>query len=157
MSAHDIVNGWLAEIGSEVGTSLKLSPEGVCLLAFDEGIDVAVEVHDQGDIVHLHSQVCTVPGGTRRAALLEGALALNLFGQGTAGGTLGYDRETNTLVLYRGWRLDRLDSQAMADAIAAQVIAVGEVRDRLVEAGAGVCDSCGEDHPPGPCEFHIRG
>ena len=157
MSAHEVVNGWLAEIASEVGTSLKLSPEGVCVLAFDDGIDVTIEVHDEGDLVHLHSQVCAVSGGSGREALLERALALNLFNQGTAGATLGYDRDANTLVLYRRWAVDRLDGEAMADAIAGQVIAVGEVRDRLAEAGEGVCSTCGEEHPPGLHDFSIRG
>jgi hypothetical protein len=157
MSAQEVVNGWLAEIASEVGTPLRLSPEGVCVLAFDDGIDVTIEVHDEGDLVHLHSQVCPVAAGPGREALLERALALNLFQQGTSGATLGYDRDANALVLYRRWTLDRLDSEAMADAIAGQVIDVGEVRDRLSEAGAVFCSTCGEEHPPGLHDFGIRG
>lgn len=163
MSAREDVNGWLADIGSSVGQSLRLSPDGVCLLSFDDDIDVTLEVADGSDLVHLHSLVCTVSPGPGREALLERALTLNLFNQGTEGGSLGYDGDANSLVLYRGLALEQLDSEALADAIAGQVMATGEVRDRLfgMMPSGGRAEQTGrppeEEHPRGPSLFEIRG
>lgn len=163
MSAYEDVNGWLSELGSSVGQSLALSPDGVCQLAFDEDIEITLEVADETEVVHLHSRVCPVPAGPGREGLLERALTLNLFNQGTEGATLGYDGNTNSLVLYRSWAVDQLDSEALADAIAGHVMATGEVRDRLVgsmpppERAEHADRAPGEDHPHGPPLFEIRG
>lgn len=153
MSAREIVRECLGKLGAQSGLALDLD-DGVCAIAFEGGTECVVEAVDDTGLLLLHAEVVEVLDGSR-ARLMEEAMALNLYGLATEGGTLALDRGSNAIILSFARPAAGLDGEGFAILLAGFIETVERLRDRLFdldpkpEADQPDADSSvGDDHVP---------
>lgn len=98
MLFRETIDSWLAGLDAPAGTQLALDDAGAVGIALANGLVLTLEVEETG-MVHLHSGLRRLPADNTRGAMIEEALALNLFNRGTEGATLGLDRQSDSLVM----------------------------------------------------------
>jgi hypothetical protein len=100
MDALATVDGFLRQVGSQLGTSLGLDEDGRCALDCGSDPTCVVAVPEGGaDTVLFYAPLLAVPAAGDRVTLFERCLSLNLHGAGTDGCTLGYDDVSDEIVL----------------------------------------------------------
>ena len=98
METRKLVGGWVHTLGEVVKTPLTLQDDGVCAIGYGQGRVCAIEVpEDDGPIV-IHAPLLALAGRSRESIYAK-ALALNLYGSGTAGCTIALDERNDQLVL----------------------------------------------------------
>jgi hypothetical protein len=134
MTLRDKVDLWLHGLGRAGGVDIALDESGAVGLALASGLVLGVELDEPAGLLHLHCGLLRLPAASR-AAVLEEAMALNLFGRGTGGATLGLERPTGTVVLSvsrDAWALEAEDFAALLDAFGETA---ESLRDRLLRVG----------------------
>jgi hypothetical protein len=134
MSRSEAVDGFLREVGTRIGVPLALDDEGQCVMACEDDLECVVAVPEASETVVLYAPVAAVPA-VDREAFLERALCLNLYGEGTSGGTLAIDRNRNELVLCAQRRAAELDPALFAGLLGGFVSAARELKRRFAVAG----------------------
>jgi hypothetical protein len=85
-------------LGRALGLELELNEDGVCMLAFGEDLELAIQSIDDGRIVIgalLMSELDALPEG-----FFEALLEYHLLGVRTGGGALAWNAETRGVVLW---------------------------------------------------------
>ena len=114
--------------------TLVFEPDGVCSLAFEERFTVTLERDDENGLLHLYSTLGSAPDDvidqlTCFAALLQA----NLFGRGTADANLGYEPDSQTLMLSRKLVLQQLDGDSLQTAFGLFIQATETWSQRIAE------------------------
>lgn len=130
MSFRNSINSWLAALNAPAGTTLSLDETGAVGIALAGGLILTIEVEEIG-MVHLHCSLRRLPADATRAAMIEEALALNLFNRGTEGATLGLDRQSDTLVLSVSRDIASLTQEDFATLLVVFAETAGNLQNRL--------------------------
>lgn len=134
MSLRDKVDLWLSGLGRAGGVDIALDEGGAVGLALASGLVLGVELDEPAGLLHLHCGLLRPPAASR-AAVLEEAMALNLFGRGTGGATLGLERPTDTVVLSvtrDAWAIEAEDFAALLEGFGETA---ESLRERLLRVG----------------------
>lgn len=106
---------YLDTLGSQTGGKFVLEENGCARIRFDESLDIVVEGHENLGLLLLHAPVHSLSNCPDRSALFQNALETALFGVGTGGCVLGYDRDSDQLVLSVSRPVQNLDSQGFVN------------------------------------------
>ena len=112
--------------------NLQFDDEGLCSLLFEDRFTVTLEIDDADNALHLYSNLGKAPEDvidqlTCFAALLDA----NLFGRGTAGATLGFEPNSQSLMLSRALALPTLDAETAYTELGRFVQAAGVWSERV--------------------------
>ena len=109
----------LAQLGSQIGLSLKLDQSGTCRLIFDGETSIDIEVvSGAADQAYLHTMVGVVPAGVGED-FYELLLSANLFGRGTGGAILSVDPQRREVILHRTLQLGSMSYPEVTAALEA--------------------------------------
>ncbi|MDR2769455.1 MAG: type III secretion system chaperone [Puniceicoccales bacterium] len=106
------VNDLLKRIGEGLSLpDLCLDENNHCILLFDEKIVLNIDFDEAGSKLVIYAYVGEIPLDCREI-IFEKALEGNFFWNETDGGTLGIDRQSQSLVLAKAfdWPLKRIES-----------------------------------------------
>ena len=111
MNTEDLLQALAQRLGFE---ALRFDSDGICSLAFEERFTVTLERRDETDTLYLYSTLGPAPEDiidqlTCFAALLEA----NLFGRGAGGANLGFEPQSQTLMISRVLPLNQLNAGAL--------------------------------------------
>lgn len=103
MTLKDEVNGYLKQLGTELGVEARALDDGnecmICASLEGETLEISVFVEEQAGVVALASAVGRLPGGPEGEELLAGLMAANALGAGSAGLTFSWMPEERTILL----------------------------------------------------------
>jgi len=102
---------FLNELGEQSGARFALEDNGKAQIRYNEEMDIITEVHQELGLIFLHTPVRSLRGVEDRSAAFQQAMETALFGLGTGGCVLGYDRDDDELVLSVSRPADKLDAQ----------------------------------------------
>jgi hypothetical protein len=148
------VDGWLGALGESFGVPLSLDDDGACAIAVEGGLDCVIEADAAAELVHLHALLLRLPV-EGRAALIEEALALNLYGVVTEGASLGLDRDSDSLALAISRPLAELDHARFAALLTGFVGTALRLRDQLRQ-GEGMVEQPADSLPGANPGFMFR-
>jgi hypothetical protein len=132
---RELVGGWIKTFGEMVKTPLALQEDGVCGISYGQGRVCAIEVPaDDGPIV-IHAPLLALAGRSRESVYAK-ALALNLYGAGTAGCTIALDERNDQLVLCVSRSAASLDSTSFAALVGGVITNAVRLAGELAEVPA---------------------
>ena len=100
----------LSEFGSARGIAgATLSEAGTCALNHEDGLEMVLELSQDGQTLHWYTAISRVPAEDRESYYAR-LLSLNLLGQETDGATLALNNLENEIVLCYREPVERLDS-----------------------------------------------
>lgn len=146
MNTRETTDRWLRELGEFIKTPLGLQDDGVCAIGYGEGRVCAIEVPDDDGPIVVHAPLLSL-AGLPREAILARALALNLYGTGTAGCTIALDETRDSLVLCVSRGVSSLDAISFSSLVGTVITTAIRLAAELAEysgAKSGAYDS-----PPG--------
>ena len=116
-SSKEQVNAWLGVVAQGLGIDLKLDEENVCALHIeDEDLLLIIELSDQDGLVYLYTKLHPITFEDKLdSQLMQRALELNLFADGTRGGIIGISTEINELIYSYAFPIDEKSSQDFED------------------------------------------
>lgn len=130
MDLKEAVNGFLRLAGGYPIQSddpvIKVQVNNETILAFEESLEP--------DKFYLFSVIDGLPHGGELEFALE-ALSSNLFGQETGSTTIGYDKETRSLVLFQRADLTQMDEQKMKELITSFIAELTYLKAKFRELG----------------------
>lgn len=140
----------LASLGKQLGLDdFDLDDTGTTALAFDE-IVVNFDYLADADRLALYAEIGKPPAPDQTPpALLEALLKANFFHAETAGATIGMDRDTGLIVLYRTVDPDATEADDFFNTVEAFVDSAESWTARIVELATGEPesgDSAAPDH-----------
>lgn len=91
------LDDWLEAINAALGTSFEPVAYGQLNLEFESGMRVGVDFPDDATSYTIYAPIGMLDGSAILPRLLL-ALQLNLYQKGTAGGVIGLDMESGTIV-----------------------------------------------------------
>ncbi|MDR1255057.1 MAG: type III secretion system chaperone [Puniceicoccales bacterium] len=106
------VNDLLKRIGEGLSLpDLCLDENNHCILLFDEKIVLNIDFDEEGSKLVIYAYVGEIPLDCRET-IFEKALEGNFFWNETDGGTLGIDKQSQSLVLAKafGWPLKNIET-----------------------------------------------
>jgi len=109
MTVRDSLQQFLDALGAQSGARFVLDGKGAVCIRFNDTVELVAEAQEQLGLIFLHAPVCTLaPAG--RVEVIEHAFSLALFGLGTGGCVIGYDRPGDRLVLSVSRPAGRMDA-----------------------------------------------
>lgn len=130
MELKAAVNGFLRLTGGypiqNDDPVIKVQINNDTILAFEESLDP--------DKFYLFSVIDSLPHGGELQVALE-ALSSNLFGQETGSSSIGYDKETRSLVLFHRGDLRELDEHRMKDLVLSFMADLSFLKAKFAELG----------------------
>jgi hypothetical protein len=134
------INGLLKRIGKSLGIpDLALDENNHCILLFDEKIVLNIDLDEEGKKLVTYAYIGEVPLECREL-VLEKALEGNFFWNETDGGTLGIDRQSQSLVLAKAFGLPLKDSKVFEESLASFVEVVEKWITRIETLSKEVMD-----------------
>lgn len=102
---RECVNQILKRIGEGLSIpDLKLDDNNHCILLFDEKIVLNIDLDEEGSQLVIYAYIGEIPLECREK-VFEKALEGNFFWNETDGGTLGIDKQSQSLVLAKAFEL----------------------------------------------------
>ena len=115
------VNELLRHIGEGLSLpDLCLDENNHCILLFDEKIVLNIDLDEEGSKLVIYAYVGEIPLDCREA-IFEKALEGNIFWNETDGGTLGIDKQSQSLVLAKAFSLPLQNIELFEDQLASFV------------------------------------
>ena len=115
------VNELLRRIGEGLSLpDLCLDENNHCILLFDEKIVLNIDLDEEGSKLVIYAYVGEIPLDCREA-IFEKALEGNFFWNETDGGTLGIDKQSQSLVLAKAFSLPLQNIELFEDQLASFV------------------------------------
>ncbi len=115
------VNELLKHIGEGLNLpDLCLDDNNHCILLFDEKIVLNMDFDEEGSKLVIYAYIGEIPLECREA-IFEKALEGNFFWNETDGGTLGIDKQSQSLVIAKAFILPLADFNAFEDQLASFV------------------------------------
>lgn len=115
------VNELLKHIGEGLNLpDLCLDDNNHCILLFDEKIVLNMDFDEEGSKLVIYAYIGEIPLECREA-IFEKALEGNFFWNETDGGTLGIDKQSQSLVIAKSFVLPLADFNAFEDQLASFV------------------------------------
>ena len=115
------VNELLRHIGEGLSLpDLCLDENNHCILLFDEKIVLNIDLDEEGSKLVISAYVGEIPLDCREA-IFEKALEGNFFWNETDGGTLGIDKQSQSLVLAKAFSLPLQNIELFEDQLASFV------------------------------------
>ena len=115
------VNELLKHIGEGLNLpELCLDDNGHCILLFDEKIVLNMDFDEKGEKLVIYAYIGEIPLECREV-IFEKALEGNFFWNETDGGTLGIDKQSQSLVLAKSFSLPLNDFNIFEDQLASFV------------------------------------
>ncbi len=115
------VNELLRHIGEGLSLpDLCLDENNHCILLFDEKIVLNIDLDEEGSKLVIYAYVGEIPLDCREA-IFEKALEGNFFWNETDGGTLGIDKQSQSLVLAKAFSLPLQNIELFEDQLASFV------------------------------------
>ena len=115
------VNELLRHIGEGLSLpDLCLDENNHCILLFDEKIVLNIDLDEEGSKLVIYGYVGEIPLDCREA-IFEKALEGNFFWNETDGGTLGIDKQSQSLVLAKAFSLPLQNIELFEDQLASFV------------------------------------
>ncbi|MEI6467185.1 MAG: CesT family type III secretion system chaperone [Verrucomicrobiota bacterium] len=109
MTVRDSLQQFLDALGAQTGARFALDARGAACIRFNDTVEIVAEAQEQLGLFFLHAPVCSLePAG--RVEVIEHAFSLALFGLGTGGCVIGYDRPGDRLVLSASRPCGRMDA-----------------------------------------------
>jgi hypothetical protein len=136
MSFRDSINQSLAALDAPAGIDLVLDDTGALGISLASGLSVTIEVEEATGMLHLHGSLRRLPTDGTRTAVIEEALALNLFTRGTDGATLGLDRASDALILSVSRDITTLTHEDFAGLLTGFAEIAETLQTRFAEFGA---------------------
>ncbi|MDR1665765.1 MAG: type III secretion system chaperone [Puniceicoccales bacterium] len=141
------INGFLKRIGKGLGIpDLALDENNHCILLFDEKIVLNIDLDEEGKKLVTYAYIGEVPLECREL-VLEKALEGNFFWNETDGGTLGIDRQSQSLVLAKAFGLPLKDPKNFEENLASFVEVVEKWITRIETLSKEALDRMEEDEP----------
>ncbi|MBT9290281.1 type III secretion system chaperone [Prosthecodimorpha staleyi] len=128
----------LADLGAEIGEDLSPDPSGVLTLVLDDE-SFSLESPEGSSFVYLQAAIRRL--GPNRAADLEAAMRLNLFGHPLSNAWLALDPEGDALRLCCAISLDGLDTARLTAFLEAFATAIGALRHSDALPASGTLDT----------------
>ncbi len=91
------INEWLRPVGLVDGQPLALDAQGLLGIELDSGLQCTIELDADNEMLSFHSELLTVPANDV-PAVCQQAMEKNLYGLGSYGITLGFERVRSVLV-----------------------------------------------------------
>ena len=111
MTVRETLQQFLDALGAQTGARFALDARGAACIRFNDTVEIVAEAQEQLGLFFLHAPVCSLePAG--RVEVIEHAFSLALFGLGTGGCVIGYDRPGDRLVLSASRPCGRMDAAA---------------------------------------------
>ncbi|CRX37652.1 type III secretion system chaperone [Estrella lausannensis] len=130
MDLKEAVNGFLRSTGGYPIQSddpiIKVQINNETVLAFEESLEP--------DKFYLFAVLDSLPHGGELEVALE-ALSSNLFGQETGSATIGYDKDTRSLVLFQRAELTSMDDRKMKELITSFLAELSYLKTKFQELG----------------------
>ncbi len=127
----DHVNELLKHIGEGLNLSeLRLDDSNHCILLFDEKIVLNIDLDEEGNKMVIYAYIGEIPLECREI-IFEKALEGNFFWNETDGGTLGIDKQSQSLVLAKAFPLPLENFNAFEDQLATFVEVVEKWINRI--------------------------
>lgn len=106
-----LVSGWLADLQRNLGIRelLSLDQDGLCFIPYPNGLEIDVELPNGTQTVYIYTPVCHAANHSKEA-LMEQALALNMFQIQTRGGALAFDKATSDIMYCCSIEIKEYDS-----------------------------------------------
>lgn len=115
------VNNLLKRIGEGLNIpDLCLDENNHCILLFDEKIVLNIDLDEEGSKLVIYAYIGEIPLECREV-IFEKALEGNFFWNETDGGTLGIDKQSQSLVLAKSFSLPLKDTEVFEDQLASFV------------------------------------
>ncbi len=112
------VNELLKHIGEGLNLpDLCLDDNNHCILLFDEKIVLNMDFDEEGEKLVIYAYIGEIPLECREV-IFEKALEGNFFWNETDGGTLGIDKQSQSLVLAKSFTLPLSDFNVFEDQLA---------------------------------------
>jgi len=112
------VNELLKHIGEGLNLlDLCLDDNNHCILLFDEKIVLNMDFDEEGNKLVIYAYIGEIPLECREA-IFEKALEGNFFWNETDGGTLGIDKQSQSLVIAKAFPLPLTDFNTFEDQLA---------------------------------------
>jgi hypothetical protein len=92
-----MINEWLRPVGPVAGQPLALDEQGLLGLELDSGLQCVIELDADGEMLTFHSELLHV-APSQVPVICQYAMEKNVYGLGSCGITLGYERRRSTLV-----------------------------------------------------------
>lgn len=125
------VNELLKHIGEGLNLpDLCLDDNNHCILLFDEKIVLNMDLDEEGNKLVIYAYIGEIPLECRET-IFEKALEGNFFWNETDGGTLGIDKQSQSLVLAKSFSLPLKDFNAFEDQLATFVEVVEKWINRI--------------------------
>lgn len=107
--SQDLYKQLLSELGASVGLpDLAPDEDDYCCLGFDDKIVTHLQYNAENEILMMFSQLGEIDD-EQKNAIYPKMLKANLFWQGTGGGTIGVDDETNEVLMCYQFPIRQLD------------------------------------------------
>lgn len=127
----DHVNELLNHIGEGLSLpELSLDDNNHCILLFDEKIVLNIDFDEEGNKLVIYAYIGEIPLECREA-IFEKALEGNFFWNETDGGTLGIDKQSQSLVLAKAFALPLENFNQFEDQLATFVEVVEKWINRI--------------------------
>jgi len=125
------VNELLKHIGEGLNLpDLCLDDNNHCILLFDEKIVLNMDLDEEGNKLVIYAYIGEIPLECRET-IFEKALEGNFFWNETDGGTLGIDKQSQSLVIAKSFLLPLKDFNAFEDQLATFVEVVEKWINRI--------------------------
>ena len=125
------VNELLKRIGEGLNLpDLCLDDNNHCILLFDEKIVLNIDLDDAGNKLVIYAYIGEIPLDCREM-IFEKALEGNFFWNETDGGTLGIDKQSQSLVLAKGFALPLANEEEFEEQLASFVEVVEKWINRI--------------------------
>ncbi len=112
------INGLLKRIGNGLSIpDLALDENNHCILLFVVKIVLNIDLDEEGEKLVIYAYIGEVPLECREL-VLEKALEGNFFWNETDGGTLGIDKQSQSLVLAKAFDVPLKDPKSFEDKLA---------------------------------------
>ncbi|KPL54742.1 hypothetical protein ABB55_23035 [Prosthecomicrobium hirschii] len=128
----------LADLGAEIGEDLSPDPSGVLTLVLDDE-SFSLESPEGASFVYLQAAIRRL--GPNRAADLEAAMRLNLFGHPLSNAWLALDPEGDALRLCCALPIDGLDTARLSGFLEAFAATINVLRHGDTVPVSGTLDT----------------
>jgi hypothetical protein len=111
------LDDFLTQLQEKSGISpLQFSDEGVVSFIFNGEFTVSIEKSDNDSLLTIHAKIGELPT-ENQGSCMKALLEANLFGQKTAGASIGLDAGTNEVYLFRSFALHTMEFDYFFDAL----------------------------------------
>lgn len=116
LNSRETIGNFLQQIGSDMGTELKLGEDGIVSLRLDGAHEIIIFTPEQSDRVMLHATVCSV-AKEQMTSFFKVAMALNAQPLDVGCGALAFDEKEQTLILTRACNTNHLNIEGFEDML----------------------------------------